>query len=268
MTNTFFEVKSAIQTLSLNNKVLFVHASIRSLGKLDGGAMALLNAFLDAGCTVIVPAFNYDTLCLPPKGVDYQQNGHRGQWHFEPTEPFDVSSNHIEPSMGAFAAAVVNHPKRLRTDHPINSFAGVGPKAGAILAQQTDADVYGHYQGSEVKDAIVLSIGVTPKSLTPIHCAEQQAGRRLFRRWALTASRGEVEVCIGSCSNGFNQLEDALQPAATKIKVGLSDWTSYSLESLLENCTRAIIENPSITQCDIDCPRCQDMVSGGLIINN
>ncbi|WP_407333357.1 AAC(3) family N-acetyltransferase [Enterovibrio sp. 27052020O] len=264
MNRTPSEIEAALHTLSLRNKVLFVHASMRSLGKLDGGAAALLDILLEAGCTVIVPAFNYDTLCLPPSDYHYTQNGHRGEWQFENIFPFDANANVIEPSMGAFAAAVVNHPNRVRTEHPISSFAGVGPKAAAVLAHQTDIDVYAHYNCEDASEAIVLAIGVMLNSITPIHFAEQLAGRELFRRWARTASRGDVEVCIGSCSEGFHQLEDTLRHVGTTANVGLAAWTAYPLASLVTACQHAIVINPTITQCSIDCPRCQDMVNGGL----
>ncbi|WP_035024212.1 AAC(3) family N-acetyltransferase [Enterovibrio calviensis] len=260
------QVKSAIDALSLANKIVFVHASMRSLGQFEGGADTLLSMLLAEGCTVIVPAFNYYTLCHPPKNNNYQQNGHRGEWQFDDIVPFDGNDNRIEVSMGKFAAAVVTHDVRFRTDHPIGSFAGVGPKAEAVLSHQNDIDVYGHYQYClNATDAIVLSVGVTLNSITPIHFAEQLAGRELFRRWARTTSRGDVEVCVGSCSEGFHQLEDVLNPISTRIDVGLGKWTSYPLKALIQESARAITANPTITQCTTECPRCQDMTAGGLI---
>ncbi|MDD1794485.1 AAC(3) family N-acetyltransferase [Enterovibrio sp. ZSDZ42] len=264
--NTKDQVKSAIDALSLANKVIFVHASMRSLGQLEGGASTLLNMLLAQGCTVIVPSFNYDTLCYPPQDDNYQQNGHRGEWQFDNIRPFDRNDNRIEVSMGKFAATVVSHQERFRTDHPIGSFAGVGPKAEAVLSHQSDIDVYGHYQYcTNATDAIVLSVGVTLNSITPIHFAEQISGRQLFRRWARTQARGDVEVCVGSCSEGFHQLEKTLQPIATSIDVGLGQWTSYPLAALIQESARAISVNPTITQCAPECPRCQDMAAGGLI---
>lgn len=264
MITTPDDIDNAITRLNLNNKVIFTHCAMRSLGTFDGGANALLSHFLSAGCTVVAPTFTYAPMCLSPEGKTYPQNGYRGELEVAPS-PFDEHANDIEPSMGAFARAVLHHPNRVRTTHPINSFAAVGPLAGKVLSPQTDTNVYGIYQSKDVRGALVLSIGVKATSLTPIHYAEQRAGKRLFRRWALTKNRGVVETCIGSCSNGFEHLNPALERIQARTNVGASLWTRYPLEALLEVCTLAITTAPSITQCSKTCVRCQDMVLGGAV---
>ncbi|MDD1781019.1 AAC(3) family N-acetyltransferase [Enterovibrio sp. ZSDZ35] len=263
-TNTV--IKQAISALGLTNKTVFIHCGMRSFtkGKLDTDI--LISAFLDAGCTIVVPTFNYDTLCLPPEENRYLQNGHRGEWSFDVTKTFVGDENIIEPCMGSFARDVLNHPNRVRSQHPISSFAALGPNAQKLIKKQTYENVYGLYQGREAKDAFVLSIGVTLNSITPIHYAEELAGRTLFRRWAKTADNDCVEVCVGSCSNGFANLASAILPISTSENVLGSQWTAYPLEALLEESALAILATPMITHCDDEsCPRCEDMTKGGLI---
>lgn len=266
MITTRYDLNVAINALALEHQVLFLHSSIRSFGHLEGGADTLINAFLDAGCTIIAPTFNYDTLTTPPSGWNYRQNGHRGPWQFHPVIPFDPDENRLEPDMGAIARAVLNHPKRVRSSHPVSSFAGIGPKAEEILAHQSCMNIYGLYTCQAAKYAKVLTVGVDLTSVTPIHCAEQMAGRRLLRRWARTKAEGDVEILVGSCSEGFYHLERALHPIANRVKAGQSLWTSYTLSVLLDICRDTIKQNPSITHCDdIHCPRCEDMLKGGPI---
>lgn len=112
----------------------------------------------------------------------------------------------------------------------------------------------------------MLSIGVTLTSITPIHYAEELAGRSLLRRWANTADKECVEVCVGSCSNGFENLAKVLAPISASKNVLGSIWTAYPLEALLEESTLAILSTPEITHCnDENCARCEDMTKGGLI---
>ncbi|PMN72140.1 AAC(3) family N-acetyltransferase [Enterovibrio norvegicus] len=266
MTTTRSDVQDAIKALALENKVLFVHSSVRSFGHLDGGPDTLIDALLEAGCTVVVPTFNYDTLCLPPNGDPYRQNGYRGELHLEETVIFCGDKNRLEPSMGAISKALLHRPDRIRSTHPICSYAAVGPHAEAILSKQTNDDIYGLYACDEANDAIVVSMGVPLTTITPIHFAEQLAGRNLLRRWAKTYTRGIVETSVGSCSEGFNKFAPLLTEISQQAKAGQSTWTAYPLHTLVQTCAHAIKTTPTITHCgDEKCYRCADMEKGGLL---
>lgn len=266
MTTTQSDVQHAIETLALKNKVLFVHSSIRSFGHLDGGPNTLIDALLEAGCTLVVPTFNYDTLCLPPNGDPYRQNGYRGELHLGETVTFCGNENRLEPSMGAISKALLHRPDRIRSTHPICSYAALGPHAEAILSQQTNDDIYGLYACDEARDALVISMGVPLTTLTPIHYAEQLSGRNLLRRWAKTYTRGIVETSVGSCSEGFHQFAPLLTEISQQTQAGQSTWTAYPLQTLVQTCANAIKTSPTITHCgDRACQRCADMVKGGLV---
>ncbi len=269
MITTRQDIEQAIAALSLAGKTLFIHSAIKSFGQLEGGPDTLLDPLIAAGCTVIMPSFTYDPLCPPPADApvmaDTAYGGHRGEWHLPPTRAYDYRANEIEPSMGAIPRALLNKPERVRSQHPINSFVGIGPLAESILAQQTLQHVYGLYDNQP--QAWVLTMGVSLTSVTPIHYGEQQTGRKLFQRWAqqVNPSTGEVEtvlVAIGSCSNGFDNLQPFVQPIARELKVGASDWTLYPLQPLIARCKRAIQQQQDITHCsDVACLRCQDAIA-------
>ncbi|KXF82089.1 AAC(3) family N-acetyltransferase [Enterovibrio coralii] len=259
-------LKATISSLKLENKVVYIHCGMRSFSTHKPNPASLIQCFLEAGCTVVVPTFNYDTLCLPPEENRYLQNGHRGEWMFDNIRAFDPDDNELESCMGSFARAVLHHPDRVRSNHPISSFAAVGPKAATVIKRQTYENVYGLYQGKEARDAVVLAIGVSLNSITPIHYAEELAGRTLFRRWAATKETPTVEVCVGACSNGFENLHSILEPCSAYTEVFGSQWVAYPLENLLEESALAILAKPEITRCDDkNCVRCEDMVLGGLI---
>lgn len=269
MITTRQDIEQAITALSLAGKTLFIHSAIKSFGQLDGGPNTLLDPLIEAGCTLILPSFTYAPLCAPPADApvmaDTAYGGHRGAWNLPPTQAYDYRANDIEPSMGAIPRALLTKPARVRSQHPINSFVGIGPLAESILAQQTLQHVYGLYD--DQPQAWVLTMGVSLTSVTPIHYGEQQAGRKLFQRWAqqVNPSSGEVEtvlVAIGSCSNGFDKLQSYVQPIARALKVGASDWTLYPLQPLITRCKRAIQNQQSITHCNDDnCLRCQDAIA-------
>ncbi|MCE0558887.1 AAC(3) family N-acetyltransferase [Motilimonas sp. E26] len=262
---TIEDIQQAIADLALAGKTLFIHGSIKSFGHLEGGAASLFDPLIAADCTLIMPSFTYSPLANPPSSWQFAGNGHRGEWDFFTPEPFDVQGNDIEPSMGALPKALLHYPNRERSQHPINSFVGVGPHAAEILQRQTLQNVYGLYENQP--QAWVLTLGVDLTSVTPIHYGEQLSGRELFQRWAqqINPHTGQVETvlaAIGSCSNGFNNLAPVLAPIAREYTVGASLWTLYPLEPLVKRCKRAISAQQSITHCpDRNCIRCQDAIA-------
>lgn len=257
------DIQDAVKELCLAGKTLFIHGAIKSFGHLDGGPNSLFSPLLEAGCTLIMPSFTYDPICNPPDGWHQDNIGHRGAWLFDQPTPFNGDANTIEKDMGALAKALLQHPQRCRSQHPVNSFTGVGPKAADIIDGQTYQDVYGLYRIDE--EALVVTMGVGLTSVTPIHFAEQLAGRTLFQRWAqVLTSQGPkaVQVSIGSCSNGFGQLAPFVASIAQQAKVGQSQWQVYPLQTLVSLCQQQIVAEPAITHCpDKSCIRCQDAIA-------
>jgi len=263
------DLRRGISELGLDGRLVCAHSSLASFGEVEGGADAVVDAFLAAGCTLVVPAFAYRTFLIPPpehmrprrNGCDYDAPSDTvGDGRIFTTESTDVS-----PAMGAVAAAVARRDGRVRGNNPLCSFAAVGPEAASLVRPQRPLDVYPTLRLLAARDGVVLLIGVGLTTMTLLHVAEEKAGRRLFRRWALSSDGLPMEVEVGGCSNGFDAFEPVLAPLARETQVGASRWRSFPARETLAAATAAIEENPEITRCDdAACLRCRDMIAGGI----
>lgn len=266
-TTTYAQLVEAIRAGGLENGVVCLHSSLKSFGFLEGGPDALLRAFIDCGCTLLVPAFTYE--CEVPPVRDIPQNGFGDDDDFDLPVPYDPTGAMIARDMGAIPARLLQIGGRVRGNHPLNSFAALGPLADELIAAQGPLNVYGPYKtayASPVPAYVVLA-GVDLTSATPVHFAEERAGRRLFRRWAMHIKYGIQEVEVGSCSDGFNNLADAVAPIETRIRAGQSEWRIFPLRAFIDALAASIAKTPSITHCaDANCARCRDFVRGGPIL--
>jgi len=263
------QLVQAIQALGLVDGVVCLHSSLKSFGRLDGGAGTLIRAFLDLGCTLVVPAFTYACALPPPPGRDIRQNGWAAApGGFDPQDfvPYDQNSAMVSrEDMGAIPARLLQMDGRARGIHPLNSFAALGPLAHELVAAQTLLDVYGPLKALAAHPrAWLVLAGVDLTKATPIHLAEELSGRRLFRRWAGTVDGRIQEVAVGSCSEGFNRLAPSVQSIETRMTVGKSEWRVYPFGAFIDAATGAIVQDQNITHCDYpDCVRCNDAVRGG-----
>lgn len=264
------EINKAIKEKCLSGKTLFVHASLKSFGDVDGGPLAIVNAFIDEKCTIVVPTFSYNFEVPPPRGRVFEQNGMN-------TSEFEINKEHenkiysskcneISKSMGAIPATVLAMKDRSRGIHPLNSFTAIGPRAEEIIATQDFENVYGPFEKVYEEGGLLLLMGVDLNRATAIHFAEKLAGRNLFARWARTES-GEVKrVRVGSCSEGFQRLEPFVSSIQDSVVVGNCTWKIYDFRMFVDAIVEAIKINPDITHCeDKGCLRCGDMLKGGLI---
>lgn len=259
----------AIDHFGIAGKPVCIHAAMRSFGaRMEG----LLEAFLDCGCTVMVPSFT-DMFEAPPVAQWMPpQNGAGDYSYFYSKEYADVgvytpACNKLTiEEMGAFVAMVLAEPDRERGNNALNSFAAVGKLAQTLVAEQTNEDVYAPLEKLYALDGYVLLMGVGLDSATAIHYAEQVAGRQPFVRWA-RGEQGTVGVRAGGCSEGFEKLAPMLKPYEQQVTVEKSLWRCYRIRDLVDTCVKAIREDPHITHCgDPDCSRCNDAVLGGPIL--
>ena len=260
--------RDAIRTLGLTGRPVCAHASLRSFGHVDGGADAIVDAFLDEGCTLMVASFSGGVFGLPPPPDDnIERNGIDMPFRAQPAHDlvFSPESNeHHE--MGALVDAVLRTPERARGNHPLSSFAAVGPLARELVARQRPDDIYAPLAELATRGGAVVLMGVGLTRMTLIHLAEKRSGRTLFRRWANGPDGKPVAVEAGSCSEGFGKLEPALRDARRETNVGQSRWHVFDAHDALEAATSAIRRNPHITHCGQDCARCNDATAGGPIL--
>ncbi len=266
------DIADAVVANGLAGAPLCVHSSLSSFGCVAGGARAVIDGLLDAGCTVMVPAFTQTFAGAPPP---YQRPA-RNAWDYGdnrglPEEPFEVyspDSTDVSKDMGAIAAAVVDTLGRSRGNHPSNSFAAVGPLADELIAGQRPLDVYAPFKELARVGGHVVMMGVDLRTMTAVHLAEQMAGRVLFRRWAGDRDGNTMQAEGGGCSRGFNSLAPTLRPIERRATVGSSSWRIFPMATMLERASAAIRKQPEITRCDgTDCERCRDGIAGGPVLD-
>ncbi len=264
-------VQEAVRELGLAGKPVCIHSSLRSFGRVADGPATILQAFLDEGCTVVVPTFSFSFIIPPPNG-DYRQNGAYPMACCPPNwdikKPFTPASTELDlRSMGAIPKYVVNTHDRVRGKHPLCSFSALGPLAADVIQRQDYLDIYAPFDRmAELGGAVVL-MGVHYNKCTLLHNAEKHAGITLMRRWAKGPDDAPVETENGSCSTGFVNFEETLYPILQTCFVGSSFWRVLSIQQTMERAIAAIKDDIRIRHCGHDdCQNCNDITRGGPIL--
>ncbi|MDP9317017.1 MAG: AAC(3) family N-acetyltransferase [Chloroflexota bacterium] len=267
-TVTGADITQAIQATDLSNSIVCLHSSLKSLGHVEGGADTVIQAFLESGCTLIVPTFTYTCGVAPARWIPQNGLDMAGWRDTSEAQAYAPANPMIARDMGIIPARVLLTPGRHRGQHPLNSFTALGPRAKHLITAQAPLNVYGPLkQVYASNSAYLVLLGVDLTRATAIHYAEECAGRRLFRRWAKDVATGIVEVEVGSCSEGFNRLAPFVSWLERRVEVGTSVWRSYPFRQFIDQVTKAIRANPSITHCDDQqCVRCRDAVRGGPLL--
>jgi aminoglycoside N3'-acetyltransferase len=268
MVITQHDIQQALGLLGLSGQAVCVHASLRSFGTVDGRATTLVRAFLNEHCTLLVPTFSWSFAVPPPADQYIACNGWKYATYPGPTAGvgriYTAMTSDVDKDMGALATAVLAHPEHIRGNHPLCSFAALGPRAHEIITAQQPLDVYAPLTALIHLDGLVLLMGVQFDKLTLLHLAEKLAGRTLFRRWANAPTGTPAPVEVGGCSAGFPNLAPWLGPLTRTITVGQSVWQLLPARQAAERASAAIRANPEITRCgDPTCERCHDAVAGG-----
>lgn len=265
------DIARSARDASLSGRVVAAHTSLSSFGTVEGGADALIDAFLGEGCTLVVPTFSPYFEISPSIDERLERNG---MAYAPPTAigadspRYGSTSLNVARDMGAIPQAALNRDRTVRGGHPLNSFAAIGPEAVRLVAESDADDVYQPLKRVIDFDGAVLLMGVGYWSLTLIHLAERNAGRALFRRWALDPSGRVRPYEVGSCSAGFHSLRGHLDPLADRRTVGSSKWRCLNAREALHAATEAILEAPSLAACDDpDCLRCADHLAGGPVLH-
>jgi aminoglycoside N3'-acetyltransferase len=259
------EIADFINRNGLAQTVICLHASFKSFGQVSGGPAALIDAFLAADCTLLCPAFFYESETYPP-GANYAQNG----IDYAAIEPlpgvnYVDAPEQINPSMGIVPRTILTYPAARRAKNPLNSFTALGGQADLLLADQHLLNVYSAYKQIYRRrlPAYVFLAGVDFTACTPIHFAEEVSGKTLFRRWAVYHGR-TVEVEVGSCSGGFEKLGGVAQPIERVDYLGGSRICLYPFNPFIERIAAAMRAEPSSAGCaNNSCLRCRDMGRGG-----
>ena len=80
------DIKQTLRTLRLSTQVVCLHSSLRSFGQVEGGATALIQSFLDEGCTLLFPTFSSGFEIAPPRHLQFERNG----WNYSAVVQHDA----------------------------------------------------------------------------------------------------------------------------------------------------------------------------------
>ncbi|MCE5300647.1 MAG: AAC(3) family N-acetyltransferase [Spirochaetia bacterium] len=264
------DVREALRAAGLKCKSVCIHSSLRSFGGLKDGPAGVLDAFLEDGCTVITPSFSFGSFMVrPPDGMMPARNGvDYGDLSWIPagnTKIFSPSCNEMDrEEMGALPAELLSRDGRIRGNHPLCSFAALGPFAGEIIRPQEPGDVMAPLRELTLFEGYILLAGVGLNRATILHLAGQMAGRNLFVRWAKGGANEVIRCEAGGCSEGFTNMEPYLCNLAKTVMCGKSRWMVFHAGKLLKTAARLIQLKPAVTRCkEPACIRCEDAIAGG-----
>jgi aminoglycoside N3'-acetyltransferase len=170
--------------------VVMVHASLRSIGPVAGGADGVIDALLAAvgdGGTLFMNVGARDDRSWVNEHPEHERAD-----LLRDTEPFDNAVTPADPDNGVLAE-VFRRRARL-SDHPEGRFGAIGPLAPALLDDVPWNDYYGvdspleRFVGAGGR---VLRLGADPDTVTLIHYAEnlvELPRKRRVRRHRLIAT--------------------------------------------------------------------------------
>lgn len=138
---TASHLSDAVASLGIAGLPVSIHSSLRSFRGIEGGGQAVLDAFLDAGCTVLVPTFSWGFATPPPEWALPSQNGwDYARSHMVPGgvgRIYTPESDEVDEDRRVLPRLVLSLTGRVRGVHPLCSFAAVGPDAELLVCPQT-----------------------------------------------------------------------------------------------------------------------------------
>lgn len=183
-------------------RALLVHASLRSIGQIEGGGETLLAALHDVlgeQGTLLVPAFR------DPHSPFFMATD---DWDAQPADTVTV---------GAFAEIVRQHPEAIRSHHPIFSFSAIGHDAEFLIRNAP----FSHPFGTDSPlarlhqlDGDILLLGVDNQANVSLHLAEIWADVPYIHRIAgIPAAPDQLTPMRGmpGCRNGYRKIEPLLR---------------------------------------------------------
>lgn len=257
------DLRQHLQAAGLSGASVCIHASIKSLGPLAGGAETVIQSALLEEMTVLVPtqSWKYFSAPKPTDRADIELNAESdGSIPLEMpnNRGFSTDSIMVGSAMGIFPRILLEKFPHTRGDHPLASFSATGPRAEFLTSSQTVDQPFAPIAQLIADKGKILLLGTELTSMTALHYAEQCAGLSTLIRWGLL-SNGSVQECVVSgCSLGFEKLSGLLRPIETIYVCGTSNWRIYDAEELVSSATKIFHEAPKIGICDTHmCVRCE-----------
>jgi len=192
-----------LRTLGVGpGQTVLVHASLRSLGRVQDGVAAVAGALGDVlgpDGTIVVPtatADNSDTSRIHQERTRGMSDDER-RCYLAAMPAYDPATT-PSTGMGALAEHIRTSPGALRSAHPQTSLAALGPGA-RFLIEGHAADCHYGEDSPLAKlyksEAAILMLGVGYESCTALHLAEYRyTAEPPTRRYSCVVSRGGLPV--------------------------------------------------------------------------
>jgi aminoglycoside 3-N-acetyltransferase len=251
-------ISEGLRILGLDkSSAVIVHASLRSFGYVEGGALSVCRALADVCGTVLLPASSWDLTGVPaPPGLERPHNAARvaASW-----EDFDVALTQAVPftvdlpidrEIGQIPETFRRVLPHHRSMHPLLSFIAAGQLAEELVAAQRLDWCLGPIEALAQHGGDVLLLGVSHTSNTAIHLAEQRLGRSRFYRYA-KADRGVwMELPnISGCSDSFDAIEPEVVRLTREVRIGNCRARCLSVQTILTVVERLILADPGALLC-------------------
>jgi aminoglycoside N3'-acetyltransferase len=182
---------------------LMVHASLRAIGPVDGGADGVIDAL---------------KVAVGPDGTLLMTLGARDDWAWvnerperdrpqllHDAEPFDHLVTPADPDVGVLAEVFRNRPDTIVSDHPEGRFGACGALAHALVGNVPWDDYYGPdspLQRFVEAGGRVLRLGADLDTMTVLHYAEYLApiaSKRRVRRHRVVTGTDGPELRVIEC---------------------------------------------------------------------
>jgi len=242
---------------------LMLHASLESMGTVDGGAAMVLHRLLGLigkKGTLLMPTFTSITRHATTH-LDYAKLGCWCEGRESRHVPF-IPELQPDKELGGITHRLCSWPSSRRSMHPAYSYVGVGHQGDELLREVKPDDPLLAVRKFLKHNPRVLTIGVGLNAITAIHlAAEKFLPKKFVQGRALTFSaKGPSWVGIRSlgCSKGFNNLSQSFGSMEIHhSKIGNAGVESYSMKELV-SMAESILErdehglscgNPSCLSC-------------------
>lgn len=251
------ELSVGFQKLGLRKgDSLMVHASLASIGVVDGGAAMVLHRLLGAigkSGTLLMPTFtritthasSHDNYTKPGCWCEGREGRHL---------PFILE---IQPDkeMGEIAHRLCSWPGSRRSRHPAYSFVAVGKSGDELVRDHPPKDPLQPIKKMLKLNPRVLLLGADFEAATALHLAEERRTPAKFvsERALTVASRGQVwvEVLGIGCSKGFAKMKTrAAQIEHTETTIGSANAALYPIGPLLQAAELLLENDPMALSCD------------------
>jgi aminoglycoside N3'-acetyltransferase len=193
-------------------EAVMVHASLRAIGPVEGGADGVLGALAEV---------------LGPEGTLLMTLGARDDWAWVNERPeaeraallagsevFDALAAPADPDVGVLAEVFRTRPGTVVSDHPEGRFGAAGRLATRLVEDVPWDDYYGPDSPLERflhAGGRVLRLGADLGTVTLLHHAEYLApvpGKRRVRRHRLVHGPGGPEVRVVECLDDDHGIVD------------------------------------------------------------